>query len=112
MASQDDYSDIPKEVPASEDYVHEPENVVRGHKATITNPNTSDEAKEHSHQVLENEYGETYDRPNRSQGDRPEQPDKDQGNVARGLKASISNPGVSEDAKEDAKKKLEHLSQA
>lgn len=33
-----DESDIPKEVPASEDYAAEPENVVRGHKAAVANP--------------------------------------------------------------------------
>lgn len=30
--------------------------VAGGHKATINNPNTSDEAKENSRQVLENEF--------------------------------------------------------
>lgn len=33
-----DESDIPKEVPASEDYAAEPENIIRGHKAAIANP--------------------------------------------------------------------------
>jgi hypothetical protein len=32
--------------------------VAGGHKATINNPNTSEEAKEHSRQVLENEFND------------------------------------------------------
>lgn len=30
--------------------------IAGGHKATLNNPNVSDEAKEHSRQVLENEF--------------------------------------------------------
>lgn len=37
MADMDE-SDIPKEVPASEDYMADPENKVRGLKAAISNP--------------------------------------------------------------------------
>lgn len=40
MADQDDYSDIPKEVPPEDDYRQDPENVARGHKATLNNPST------------------------------------------------------------------------
>jgi hypothetical protein len=36
-------------------------NIIRGHKATLNNPNVSDEAKEHSRHVLENELGEDPD---------------------------------------------------
>jgi Conidiation protein 6. len=36
-----DEGDIPQEVPASEDYAKDPENVLRGHKATISNPRAS-----------------------------------------------------------------------
>ncbi|ROT43140.1 hypothetical protein SODALDRAFT_347938 [Sodiomyces alkalinus F11] len=109
MASQDDYSDIQQEVPLSEEYEKDPDSIARGHKATIANPNTSEQAKEHSRKVLENEFQEPYDKPNRSQDDRPEPHQKDPGNVARGLKASISNPGVSEEAKEHARDKLNKL---
>ncbi|KAL2261344.1 hypothetical protein VTK26DRAFT_4363 [Humicola hyalothermophila] len=105
MADMDE-SDIPKEVPLSEDYAAEPENVLRGHKATIANPQTSDKAKEHSKKVLES-YDEPYDASTASHGS--EQQPKDPGNVARGLKASISNPGVSEEAKKKAKEKLDAL---
>jgi hypothetical protein len=33
-----DEGDIPREVPASEDYAGETENVLRGHKASMANP--------------------------------------------------------------------------
>ncbi|KAL2150561.1 hypothetical protein VTH82DRAFT_7124 [Thermothelomyces myriococcoides] len=102
-----DEGDIPKEVPREEDFAGEPENIIRGHKATISNPQTSDRAKENSRKVLES-YGEPYDASQASHGT-TEQGDKDPGNVARGLKASISNPGVSEGAKKAAREKLDQL---
>lgn len=137
-----DEGDIPKEVPREEDFAGEPENIIRGHKATISNPRmrhssvsrlhpfslvhkylvsawltngkrfriateTSDRAKENSRKVLES-YGEPYDASQASHGT-TEQGDKDPGNVARGLKASISNPGVSEGAKKAAREKLDQL---
>ncbi|KAK3302720.1 Conidiation protein 6-domain-containing protein [Chaetomium strumarium] len=102
--------DIPKEVPASEDYAPEQENVMRGHKATIANPQTSEKAKEHSRKVLES-MDEPYDPAQAHHGSQEEEQNKDPGNVARGLKASISNPGVSEEAKEKAKEKLSKLGQ-
>lgn len=103
-----DESDIPKEVPASEDYAAEPENVVRGHKAAVANPNVSEQAKEHSKKVLES-YDEPYDASKASHGSAEQEQHKDPGNVARGLKASISNPGVSEEAKKKAQEKLNAL---
>lgn len=50
---------------------------------------------------------EPYDPSTASHGAGEQQ--KDPGNVARGLKASISNPGVSEEAKQRAREKLEGL---
>ena len=35
-----DEGDIPQEVPASEDFQGEPENIIRGHKAAMANPST------------------------------------------------------------------------
>ncbi|KAL9568034.1 hypothetical protein ACKAV7_007862 [Fusarium commune] len=49
------------------------------------NPNTSEEAKEHSRQVLENEF-------NGGEG---------------GLKATLNNPNVSDEAKQNAKERLD-----
>lgn len=55
--------------------------IAGGHKANINNPKTSDEAKEHSKAVLENEF----DGGNVPQAGDNE--DKNPGNVAGGLKA-------------------------
>ncbi|KAL7622935.1 conidiation-specific expression protein [Parahypoxylon ruwenzoriense] len=55
--------------------------VAGGHKATLHNPNTSKEAKEHSKQILETEFNE---------GGAPKSGDdgsKNPSNVAAGLKA-------------------------
>ncbi|KAI0036322.1 Conidiation protein 6-domain-containing protein [Vararia minispora EC-137] len=73
------------------------QNVARGHKANLSNPNTSEESKEHSEQVL----SELEDR--RGRPDQQGSEGRDSGNVLRGYKASISNPGVSEEAKEHAR---------
>ncbi|KAK3368396.1 hypothetical protein B0H63DRAFT_488394 [Podospora didyma] len=108
MADMDDY-DIPKEVPASADTERDPDSVVRGHKAAINNPNIFDKAKAHSRQVLET-YGEPYEPSNPSQKTSSNADGKkDPGNVARGLKASISNPGVSDEAKQRAQEKLDAM---
>ncbi|KAF4981293.1 hypothetical protein FZEAL_2870 [Fusarium zealandicum] len=77
--------------------------VAGGHKANINNPNTSKESKEHSKQVLENEF---------NGGDVPKADDnqgKNPGNVAGGLKATLNNPNVSEEAKESAKERLDQM---
>ncbi|KAL6887564.1 Conidiation protein 6 domain-containing protein [Trichoderma longibrachiatum] len=108
MADQDNYSDIPQEVPLEDDYRQDPENVARGHKATLANPNVSKEAKQHSRSVLDNEFQEDPATENtKSTGSQSKQ--KDPGNVARGYKATLSNEGVSQEAKENAKQKLQEL---
>ncbi|QGI64363.1 hypothetical protein CEK26_008317 [Fusarium fujikuroi] len=77
--------------------------VAGGHKATINNPNTSEEAKENSRQVLKNEF---------NGGDvtgAEENKEKNPGNVAGGLKANstLNNPNVSDEAKQNAKERLD-----
>ncbi|KAH7376134.1 conidiation protein 6 [Plectosphaerella cucumerina] len=75
--------------------------VAGGHKANLKNPNTSEESKQHSKSVLENEF---------NGGDVPKAGDdenKNPGNVAGGLKATLKNPNVSEEAKESAKERLD-----
>ncbi|KAI1478108.1 hypothetical protein F4774DRAFT_176235 [Daldinia eschscholtzii] len=110
MTDQDNYSDIQQEVPEDADIEKDPENVYRGHKATISNPNTSKAAKEHSRQVLANETNEPVDQSNNIRGVREDtNEEKDPGNVARGLKASINNQNVSDEAREKAKEKLRDL---
>ncbi|KAI1205543.1 Conidiation protein 6-domain-containing protein [Annulohypoxylon truncatum] len=71
MTDQDNYSDIQQEVPADADMEKDPENVYRGHKATISNPRTSQAAKEHSRKVLESETGEPTDASNNVRGVAP-----------------------------------------
>ncbi|KAI9653974.1 MAG: hypothetical protein M1821_006835 [Bathelium mastoideum] len=79
-------------------------NVVGGHKANLNNPNTSDESKQHSKEVLDNEF---------DGGKIPDNSDenKNPGNVAGGLKATLNNPNVSDEAKESAKERLEGMNQ-
>ncbi|KAI6092273.1 Conidiation protein 6-domain-containing protein [Hypoxylon rubiginosum] len=77
--------------------------IAGGHKANINNPNTSKEAKEHSKQVLENEF---------NGGDVAKAGDdenKNPGNVAGGLKATLKNPNVSDEAKQSAKDRLDNM---
>ncbi|KAK4173771.1 hypothetical protein QBC36DRAFT_193823, partial [Triangularia setosa] len=71
------------------------DNAIRGHKAAMANPNVFEKAKEHSRQILES-YKESYNESSTGQSTGIKEEEKDPGNVARGLKASISNPGVSE----------------
>lgn len=40
MADQDNYSDIQQEVNESDEKDRDPESILRGHKATISNPST------------------------------------------------------------------------
>ncbi|OTA70300.1 conidiation protein 6, partial [Hypoxylon sp. EC38] len=77
--------------------------IAGGHKATLSNPKTSQEAKDHSKQVLENEF---------NGGDVPkagDDSDKNPGNVAGGLKATLKNPNVSDEAKDSAKQRLDNM---
>ncbi|KAM0418835.1 hypothetical protein ACHAPT_012200 [Fusarium lateritium] len=77
--------------------------IAGGHKATINNPNTSQEAKEHSKKVLEEEFsGGDVDKAS-------DDKDKNPGNVAGGLKSTLSNPNTSEEAKESAKERLNKM---
>ncbi|SPJ81647.1 probable conidiation protein 6 (con-6) [Fusarium torulosum] len=75
--------------------------VAGGHKATINNPNVSEEVKGNSRQVLENEFngGDVE-----GAGDNKE---RNPGNVVGGLKATLSNPNVSDEVKKDAQERLD-----
>ncbi|TRX93669.1 hypothetical protein FHL15_005345 [Xylaria flabelliformis] len=77
--------------------------IAGGHKANLSNPNTSEESKQHSREVLDNEF---------NGGDVPsasDNQDKNPGNVAGGLKATLKNPNVSDEAKESAKERLNQM---
>ncbi|KAB2571634.1 putative conidiation-specific protein 6 protein [Lasiodiplodia theobromae] len=75
-----------------------PGNVIGGHKANLNNPNTSDEAKQHSKQVID-EHMQSGEMPQADQHKNP-------GNVAGGLKATLNNPNVSDEAKQSAQERL------
>ncbi|KAI9820529.1 MAG: hypothetical protein M1832_003720 [Thelocarpon impressellum] len=80
-----------------------PGNVAGGHKANLNNPNTSEESKQHSKEVLDSQYeGGAI-----SGGKSNEE--KNPNNVAGGLKATTKNPNVSEQAKQDAKARLDAM---
>ncbi|KAF2034053.1 hypothetical protein EK21DRAFT_97829 [Setomelanomma holmii] len=79
-------------------------NVIGGHKANLNNLNTSEESKQHSHEVLENaENGGGIEAASKSGGD------KNPNNVAGGLKATLSNPNASDEAKQSAKERLGNM---
>ncbi|KAF7516500.1 hypothetical protein G7054_g14133 [Neopestalotiopsis clavispora] len=81
--------------------------IAGGHKANLKNPNTSEESKQHSKQVLNDEFnggdGKHLSMTASDSGD------KNPGNVAGGLKATTKNPNVSEEAKQSAKQRLEGM---
>ncbi|EIN13506.1 hypothetical protein PUNSTDRAFT_129185 [Punctularia strigosozonata HHB-11173 SS5] len=80
-----------------------PGNVAGGHKANLNNPNTSDESKERSRQVLDEleDSGELQSTGRDST--------KNKGNVIGGHKANLKNPNTSEEAKEHSKQVLDEL---
>ncbi|KAM0333252.1 hypothetical protein ACHAQA_001912 [Verticillium albo-atrum] len=82
--------------------------VAGGHKANLNNPNTSEESKQHSREILENEFGGD-DAPNASSAASAKDENKNPGNVAGGLKATLNNPNASEEAKESAKERLDNM---
>ncbi|EEY14398.1 Conidiation-specific protein 6 like [Verticillium longisporum] len=82
--------------------------VAGGHKANINNPNTSEESKQHSRDVLNNEFG-GEDAPNAASAQSANDDNKNPGNVAGGLKATLNNPNVSDEAKQSAKERLDAM---
>ncbi|KAH7105156.1 Conidiation protein 6-domain-containing protein [Auriculariales sp. MPI-PUGE-AT-0066] len=100
----------------------DPGNVIRGHKANLKNPNTSDESKEHSRQVIdEMESGEADDSGDydpreksaqstgRTRGGETEIDDsgKETNRVLGGYRATLHNKSTSAEAKEHAREVLE-----
>ncbi|KAI1753618.1 Conidiation protein 6-domain-containing protein [Xylaria castorea] len=77
--------------------------IAGGHKANLNNPNTSEESKQHSREVLDKEFngGDVA-------GTGDDQDKKNPNNVAGGLKATLKNPNVSDEAKERAKQRLDN----
>ncbi|OJJ52419.1 hypothetical protein ASPSYDRAFT_164865 [Aspergillus sydowii CBS 593.65] len=84
-------------------------NQMRGYKATLNNPNVSQEAKDHAQKVLDSDLG--GNQPREDLYDARGEHDKDPNRMAAGLKAAMHNPGVSQSGKEQAKEKLRDVPQ-
>ncbi|KAF7846521.1 hypothetical protein BT93_L4201 [Corymbia citriodora subsp. variegata] len=87
----------------AEDISHE----ATGHKANLSNPNTSQESKENSKQRLQELGGEDafYGKTGEgaaSEGGNPN-------NIAGGLKAAINNDNNTEEGKQEAQRKLDAM---
>ncbi|EIW58897.1 uncharacterized protein TRAVEDRAFT_48040 [Trametes versicolor FP-101664 SS1] len=82
---------------------------IGGFKATINNPNTSEEAKEHARQQIGELDGESEltDAPNSGNTGRHEGNEgKDETRQNAGFKGVLKNPNVGEEAKKHAKEVL------
>ncbi|RHZ47007.1 Con-6 family protein [Aspergillus thermomutatus] len=77
----------------------DPENVRRGYKATLKNPNVSQQAKQHAQQELDRYEG----------GGGSSEDERHATNVKRGLKAATHNPNVTDMGKKQARDKLEAM---
>ncbi|KAI0703986.1 hypothetical protein C8Q76DRAFT_801766 [Earliella scabrosa] len=78
---------------------HELNRVLGGYKATLHNPRTSAEAKQHAREILEAD-GYTVDAPEGVSAD------EHQVRVNAGYKAALHNPNVSDEAKAHAREYL------
>ncbi|KAL1745345.1 Conidiation protein 6-domain-containing protein, partial [Schizophyllum fasciatum] len=76
-----------------------PNRVAAGLKATVHNPNVSEEAKQSATERLHDMGTDVEGAPTAS--------GKDEGNVIRGYKAALHNPRVGDEAKERAQDYLE-----
>ncbi|OJJ33261.1 hypothetical protein ASPWEDRAFT_174677 [Aspergillus wentii DTO 134E9] len=76
------------------------ENVARGYKATLKNPNVSNQAKKHAKEELDK-----YE----SDQSSSEEETRHTGNVKRGLKAAMHNPNNTDVGKKQARDKLEKM---
>ncbi|EGG11980.1 uncharacterized protein MELLADRAFT_73948 [Melampsora larici-populina 98AG31] len=78
--------------------------IAGGLKATLKNPNVSEEAKERALDRLENEdFSTTADESEKTTEA------KNPGNVIGGMKAALKNPNVSDSKKEELQSKLEEF---
>ncbi|KAL8697780.1 MAG: hypothetical protein Q9201_006939 [Fulgogasparrea decipioides] len=80
-------------------------NAAKGHKANLSNPNTSEESKAHSKEALESLGGEEafYGK----QGD--PNASKNPNQVAGGYKAAINNDTIPESGTKKAEEKLDNM---
>ncbi|KAI4181146.1 MAG: hypothetical protein L6R41_006799 [Letrouitia leprolyta] len=78
-------------------------NAASGHKANLSNPNTSEGSKAHSKEILES----MPDQPH--YGKEEQNVSKNPNQVAGGLKATIANDTIPESTKQEAKEKLNNM---
>ncbi|KAL8654335.1 MAG: hypothetical protein Q9210_001572 [Variospora velana] len=79
-------------------------NQAKGHKANLSNPNTSETSKAHSKEVLDSLGGDKA-----FYGDKDQYASKNPNQVAGGLKAAINNDDISESGKAKAQEKLDNM---
>ncbi|KAI4204725.1 MAG: hypothetical protein LQ348_001253 [Seirophora lacunosa] len=79
-------------------------NQASGHKANLSNPNTSEASKAHSKEVLESLGGDKA-----FYGDEEQNVSKNPNQVAGGLKAAINNDNVTQSGKAEAQEKLDNM---
>ncbi|KAI4287927.1 MAG: hypothetical protein L6R35_002813 [Caloplaca aegaea] len=84
----------------AEDISHQ----AQGHKANLSNPNTSDASKAHSKEVLDSLGGDKA-----FYSDEDQNASKNPNQVAGGLKAAINNDGIPESGKAKAQEKLDNM---
>ncbi|PBL03127.1 hypothetical protein ARMGADRAFT_1157304 [Armillaria gallica] len=89
----------------------DPVRVAAGLKATVHNPNVSEEAKERATDQLQHMQGGEVDSQTQTRG-APRAPAADEdvsltGNQRGGYKATLKNPNVSDEAKQNARNILE-----
>ncbi|RPB25660.1 hypothetical protein L211DRAFT_836391 [Terfezia boudieri ATCC MYA-4762] len=86
-----------------------PGNVIGGHKATISDPRRSEEAKKHSQEVLDEQFGGGEGTGGGQGAEARPDHEKNTGNVVGGYKATLSNPTTGSGAKAKAAKKLNEM---
>ena len=85
-----------------------PGNVAGGLKATLNNPNVSQEAKDNAQERLDSlEGGAPVEEVMSGSTGHKTSGEKNPGNVAGGYKATLNNPNVSDEAKQHAKEVLD-----
>ncbi|TFK99694.1 hypothetical protein BDV98DRAFT_133693 [Pterulicium gracile] len=87
-----------------------PGNVAGGLKATMNNPNVSDEAKDNAKERLDQlEHGANVDDVASSGSSSKASGEKNPGNVIGGLKGALNNPNNSEETKAQVQEKLDAM---
>ncbi|KAL8659507.1 MAG: hypothetical protein Q9226_000400 [Calogaya cf. arnoldii] len=78
-------------------------NAASGHKANLSNPNTSEASKAHSKEVLDSMPDQPF------YGKEDQNVSKNPNQVAGGLKAAINNDTIPQSGKDKAQEKLDNM---